>query len=214
MTLRQTRLTAALLATIAGLLALIASPATAQESTPAADQPVIVGETEVSWTGDWQYDAANASPEQAHLIQLNLEIGAIMLVSYGEFAESPVGAEGEQVEGSQAVIDTFSEGLAQGLGADAVQETGSGELEDGTIWKLFEFDLEGIQLTLLVTVSQAENDAYVVETLVGTTDTFGVSLATAQAEILLDGEPAFLDGIEPEDVGAEPVATPQATPGV
>src|SRR5690606_20817288 len=127
-----------------------------------------------------------------------------------EFAEAPAGIDGQPIEGAQAVLDTFTEQFVQGVGAEFVQEAGSGELEDGTDWKLFAFELQSFQLTLLITVGQAEDGSYVVSTLIATADQFGDRLAAVQEAILLDGEPTFLEGIEPEDVGGEP----QATPGV
>src|SRR5665811_2389716 len=53
-----------------GMMAMLASPVTAQDSTPAesspaADQPVVVAGSEISWTGDWQYDAASSMEQQA-----------------------------------------------------------------------------------------------------------------------------------------------------
>ncbi|HYH10871.1 MAG TPA: hypothetical protein VD789_00855 [Thermomicrobiales bacterium] len=212
MTQRTIRNTAVLLALLAGMLTLFASPTAAQESTPAVEPPVTVGQTELSWTGDWQYDTVNSSPEQATLTQIDAETASIMLATYGEFAEAPVGADGQPIEGSQAVLDTFTEGFVQGVGAEFVQETAAGELEDGTAWKRFDFELQGIQLTLLVTVAASEDGGHVVSMLIGLPDQFGESLASAQEEILLDGEPTFLEGIEPEDVGAAP-ASPEATPG-
>lgn len=210
MHLRSIRAIAVLFALLAGMLAAAAGPAAAQESTPTAEQPVLVGDTELTWTGDWQYDADNSTPEQANLSQFDTEAGFLTLVTYGEFAEAPAGIDGQPIEGAQAVLDTFTEQFVQGVGAEFVQEAGSGELEDGTVWKLFDFELQSFQLTLLITVSQAEDGSYVVSTLIATADQFVDSLAAVQEEILLDGEPTFLEGIEPEDVGGEP----QATPGV
>ena len=209
MSTRMIRNTGALLALVLGLLAFVASPAAAQDSTPAADQPVVVGETEVTWTGDWQYDSASSMEQQATLNQVDPASGMLRLATYGEFAD-------ESVESPEDALETFSEAFFQGAGAEGVVEAGSGELDNGAVWKIYTFDLQGLQLSLLITVSETSGGEYVVSTLTGNTEGFAETITQAQGEIMLNGEPTFLEGVDAQQVtsnlSASPVASPEATP--
>ena len=208
MTTRISRTDAVMAALLLGLMA-IASPATAQESTPAVEQPVTVGQTEVGWSGDWQYDASSSMDQQATLTQVDASAGSIKLATYGEFQD-------ETVDDPQAALETFANAFFDGAGAESVVEAGSGELDSGAVWKIYTFDLQGLQLTFLATVSQGEDGAYVVSTLTGNTDQFSATIEQAQAEITLNGEPTFLEGVDAQQVtsglNATPVASPEATP--
>ena len=201
--------TALVLALLAGMLAFAFNPAAAQESTPAADQPLTIGETEVTWTGDWQFDPASSMEEQATLTQVDVTTGSLMLATYGEFSDDTVGDP-------QEALDAFTGSFFEGAGAQSVVDVASGELDNGGVWQLHTFDLQGLQLSLLITVSQAEGGEYIVSTLTANTETFGESLTTAQTDISLNGEPTFLEGIDAEEIGtslsASPAASPEATP--
>jgi hypothetical protein len=205
---RISRTVAVMAALLLGLLA-IASPAAAQDSTPAATQPVIIGQTEIGWTGAWQYDAASSMDQQATLTQVDPATGSIKLATYGEF-------EDDTVETSSDALDTFANAFFEGAGAESVVEAGSGELENGAVWKVYTFDLQGLQLTFLATVSETADGAYVVSTLTGNTDQFSATIEQAQQEITLNGQPIYLDGVDAQEVtsglNATPVASP-ATPG-
>ena len=202
---RIARTVAVMAALLLGLLA-IASPAAAQDSTPAATGPVTVGETEVNWTGDWQYDAASSMEQQATLTQVDAATGSIKLATYGEFND-------ETVDDPSAALDTFATAFFEGAGAESVVEAGSGELENGAVWKIYTFDLQGLQLTFLATVSETADGAYVVTTLTGNTDQFLATIEQAQEEITLNGEPIYLDGVDAQQVTSGLNATPVATPG-
>jgi hypothetical protein len=197
-------------ALLLGLLA-VASSVAAQESTPAAvAPPVTVGQTEVGWSGDWQYDASSSMEnQQATLTQVDAAAGTIKLATYGEFDD-------ESVKDSQAALDAFAQAFFKGAGAESVVEAGSGELDNGAVWKIYTFDLQGLQLTFLATVSQNSDGAYVVSTLTGNTDEFSATIGQAQDEVTLNGEPTFLDGVDAQQVtsglNATPVASPEATP--
>lgn len=191
------------------MLALAISPTAAQNATPspAEVQPVTVGETEITWTGEWQLDPASTTDQQVTLIEINPATGSLKLATYGEFAD-------ETVDSPEAALETFVESFFAGAGVDGVQEIGSGELEDGAVWRLFSFNLQGLQLSMLITVNEVNDNEFVVSTLTANTDDFEETIAQAQEEIMLDGEPAFLAGVDnvAVTVGASPVASPAATP--
>ena len=149
--------------------------------------------------------------QQATLNQVDAGAGVLKLATYGEFAD-------DTVDSADAALTAFTDAFFQGAGAEAVVEAGSGELDNGAVWKVFTFDLQGIKLSLLITVSEASGGEYVVSTLTGNTDQFADTISQAQAEIMLNGEPVFLDGVDAQQVtsnlGATPVASPatEATP--
>lgn len=209
------RTTGAVLALLMVMLAVVVGPAVAQESTPAAQgspvavqQPVTIGDTEVSWSGNWQYDeTGSVEAQQAALEQSGSETSAYRLATYSEVVD-------ETVDGPDAFLDTFAQQYFESAGAQSVQEVGSGELENGAVWKVYNFQLEGVQLALLVTVNQNDNSEYVTSTLTANTDSFAESISAVQQEIMLDGEPTFLEGVQIEEVTANlgAVASPQASP--
>lgn len=202
---RITRTVAVMAALLLGLLA-VAGSVVAQDSTPAAEQPVMVGETEIAWTGDWTYDASSSMDQQATLTQVDAANGSIKLATYGEF-------EDESVENPGDALDTFATAFFEGAGADMVVEAGSGELENGAVWKIYSFNLQGLQLSFLATVSETADGAYVVTTLTGNTDQFSATIEQAQEEIMLNGESIYLDGVDAMQVTSGLNATPVATPG-
>ena len=211
MTTRMIRDTTALVALLFGMLALAISPTAAQDATPSpiAVQPVTVGDTEITWTGEWQLDPASSTDQQVTLIEVDPATGSLKLATYGEFAD-------DSVDSAEAALQTFTESFFVGAGVDGVQQVGSGELEDGTVWSLFSFGLQGLELSMLITVNEVSDNEFVVSTLTANTDNFEETIAQAQEEIMLDGEPAFLAGIDNIAVtvgaGASPVASPAATP--
>lgn len=205
MTTRMIRNTAALVALLFGMLTLVVNPAAAQDATPSADQPVMVGDTELSWTGDWQLDPSSTVDEQATLNQVDPATGTLKLATYGEFAD-------DSVDTAEDALDTFTTAFFEGAGVETVQETGSGELDNGAMWKMFSFDLQGLQLSLLITVNEASEGEFVVSTLTSNTDQFADSLSQAQEEIMLNGEPTFLEGVEASEITGGLEASPVATP--
>ncbi len=202
---RIARTVAVMAALLLGLLA-VASPIAAQESTPAATGPITVGQTELGWSGDWQYDESSSMDQQATLTQVDAETGSIKLATYGEFNDDTVDTPSD-------ALDTFATAFFEGAGAESVVEAGSGELENGAVWKIYTFDLQGLQLTFLATVTETADGAYVVTTLTGNTDQFSATIEQAQQEITLNGEPIYLDGVNAQEVTSGLNATPVATPG-
>lgn len=202
---RIARTVAVMAALLLGLLA-VASPIAAQESTPVTTQPIMVGQTELGWTGDWQFDPGSSMEQQATLTQVDAETSSIKLATYGEF-------EDESVESPSEALDTFATAFFDGAGAESVLEAGSGELDNGAVWKIYTFDLQGLQLTFLATVSETADGAYIVTTLTGNTDQFPATIEQAQQEITLNGEPIYLDGVDAQQVTSGLNATPVATPG-
>lgn len=194
-----------------GMIAAVANPAAAQDSTPSAspevEQPVVVGETEITWTGEWEYDAASSIDEQATFVQIDMENAVLKLVSYGQF-------EDETVEDTDQAIDVFTESYFESAGADAVEENGSGELEDGTIWRLYSFDLQAVPVSLLITASEDDDAGFVVTTLTANTSAFEDSLTQVQEEFMLDEDgQLFQDLDEGEVTDLLPAeGTPEASP--
>jgi hypothetical protein len=206
---RISRTVAVLAAALIGLLA-FASPIAAQDSTPAGGPTsVTVGQTEVAWSGAWQYDSGSSMDQQATLTQVDAGSGSLKLATYGEFQDDTVDTPADALE-------AFSGAFFDGAGAESVVEAGSGELDNGATWKIYTFDLQGLQLTFLATVSQADDGSFIVSTLTGNTDQFSATIDSAQQEITLNGEPTFLDGVDAAEVtsglNATPVGSPVASP--
>jgi hypothetical protein len=162
---------------------------TAPEAAP-VQGPVIVGQTQVTWTGAWQHDRASSMATQVTLTQVDAASGTIMLATYGEFYD-------ETVTSTSAALDTFAQSFFDGAGAQSVVWVGGGALPSGGIWTTYTFDLDGLQLSFLVTVSQSATGAYVVSTLTGNTESFTTTIELAQTEIMLNGALIYLDGVEP-----------------
>jgi len=195
-----------------GMMAMLASPVTAQDSTPAesspaADQPVVVAGSEISWTGDWQYDAASSMEQQATFTQIDMQDQVLKLVSYGVFQDETVADPGE-------AIDVFSDAFFEGAGAETVQENGSGELEDGTIWRMYSFDLQGTGVSFLITATQDDEGAYVVTSLTANTPVMEETITQVQEEFTIDGDGQFFEGVDAADVtqGLSTQASPEASP--
>ena len=91
-----------------------------------------------------------------------------------------------------------------------VEPTDGGELEDGTLWRLYDFDLQNFGLSMILTMDQLDDGTFVVSAVVANTDGFSEAVATAQEQISLDGETVFLDGIGAEQLGSG-AATPAAS---
>ena len=62
--------------------------------------------------------------------------------------------------------------------------------------------LQGLQLSMLITVNEVNDNEFVVSTLTVNTDDFEETITQAQEEITLDGESAFLDGVDADTIGA------------
>ena len=56
----------------------------------ATQQTVTVGQTVVSWSGDWEYDPTSSMSEQVTLSQVDPVTQSIKLATYGEFADNTV----------------------------------------------------------------------------------------------------------------------------
>jgi hypothetical protein len=194
-----------------GMMATVANPAMGQDSTPAStpmiEQPVVVGETEITWTGEWEYDDASSIEDQATFILIDIERGILQLVSYGAF-------EDELIEDPDAAIDVFTEAYFESAGAGTVEEYGNGELDDGTIWRLFTFDLQGVQVSLLITAVEGEDDAFVVTTLTANTSAFEDSVTQVQEEFTLNEDGQLFPDLDEEEVteSLPAQATPEASP--
>lgn len=174
------------------------SPTAGLETATASAQAqaITVGQTQITWTGAWEYDAASSMEQQATLTQVDPATGTIKLASYGEFQDASVGTP-------EQALDTFAEAFFDGAGAENVMPLNTGTLPDGTVWKTWTFDLQGLSLTILGTVSQNSAGAYVVSTLTGNSDAFAPTITQAQQEILLNGQPTFLAGVDPAAVTAQ-----------
>jgi hypothetical protein len=173
----------------------------AQTPTTTAGQPVTVGQTQVSWTGPWAYDAETSAPEQVSLLQTNEATGALWFATYGEFPNAPADTPDEALEG-------FATAFFDGAGATSQTELTGGTLPHGTAWKLYSFQLQGSTLNLLITASQNSAGVWVVSTVIGTVDGFPDVVAQAQQQILLNGQPTYMAGIDPAALTATTTTTP------
>lgn len=180
----------------------------AQESAPPADsaeQPVTIAETEVSWFGAWQFDEDASSDEIVTLKIVDEESGDLKLVTYAEMMDETVDDAGE-------ALDVFATAFLSTPGVSSVVEVATGELDDGAVWKVFAYDLGSVELATVFTVSERDDNTFVVSTLTAAIPEFAEVVAEAQEQILLGGKPVFLGGIDREAFLPAPVATPQATP--
>ncbi len=211
LSIRMIRNVAVIVGLMLGMMATVANPALGQDSTPAStpvvEQPVVVGETEINWTGEWEYDAASSIEDQATFIQIDMEQGILQLVSYGAFEDA-------EIEDTDAAIDVFTDAYFESAGAGAVEENGSGELEDGTIWRLYTFDLQGVQVSLLITAVEGDGDAFVVTTLTANTSAFADSLTQVQEEFTLNEDGQLFPELDEDEVTESLPAqgTPEASP--
>lgn len=214
MTIHLMRRAGILVALMLGLLAIVASPVAAQESTPTdstpvVEQPVIVGSTEITWTGDWEYDAATATDEQATFTQIDIENMVLQLLSYGVI-------EDVSIEDAEQVIDTTVASLRETV--ESVEENGSGQLDDGTVWRIYTFELQGLQVSLLLTVDQGDDGAFMVTSLIANTSALADAISQVQEDFILNEDGQFFEGLDAAEiteglpVQATPEASPEATP--
>lgn len=173
-----------------GQSASVSTPtATTGIAQPAPGSSMTVGTTVVSWADTWTYDPSSSMNEQITLTQVDPSRGELRLATYGEFADVTV-------NDPQGAMDAFTDSFFQSAGAQSVIATHSGFLQQGGVWKQYEFDLQGLALSMVITVSAAPNGEYIVSTLTANTESFEDSLAAAQSEIFLDGQPTFLSGVD------------------
>lgn len=177
-------------------------------TSPATGQSVTVGNTEMSWPDTWEYDPSSSMDSQATVTQVDNASGTIKLATYGEFQD-------QTVTSPEQALDTFADAFFGGAGAENVTPLNNGTLPDGTVWKSWTFDLQGLDLTFLATVSQAADGTYIVSTLTANSDAMAATIGEVQQEILLDGQPVYLAGIDPAAVtggsGGQTTGTPPAT---
>jgi hypothetical protein len=169
--------------------------------TAAAPQAVTIGQTEVSWTGDWEY-SDSSTDNQAMLSRTGG--GAFNLASYGEFKDLTVTSP-------EQALDTFAEAFFGGAGAENPTPLTSGTLADGSPWKSWTFTLQGVDLTFLGTAHQVSTGIWSVSTLTSDSAGFADTLISAQQQILLNGQPAFMPGIDPAAVLGQGTTVPATT---
>ncbi len=177
-------------------------------ATAAAGQSATVGDTEVSWSGEWEPTGSTSGSQQVALSRGAPGAGAFSLVSYGEF-QDPTASSAQQA------IEVFATAFFDSAQAENVTPLNSGTLPDGTVWQSWSFSLQGNDLIFVATGSQNAGGAWVISTLTASADGFNEMLASAQQEILLNGQPAFMAGVDPAVVtsqGASPAATGTAAP--
>lgn len=195
-------------AVLAALMVGLVAPAAAQESMPQADaaaRETTVGETEVSWSGAWELEEDASTDEIATLVTGGEEAENDRLATYSEIVD-------ETVDGPQDAIDVFSQAFLSDPGVSNAIESGSGELDDGGVWKAFTYDLNGMAVATVFAVSETDESMFVVSTVTSTVDVFAETVADAQAQILLDDEAVFLAGIDGAAIAPAPLATPEITP--
>lgn len=203
------RLAGSVLAFIAGLMMPLAGSVLAQESTPGVEPPVTIGQTEVAWGEGWNVDTESSMQEQITLMWLNEGEGLLGLATYGEFVD-------ETVESAEDALDTFASAYFEGAELEGVTARDAGELDNGAIWKVYDFELdEDLPFTMVITVAETEDQMYTVSTLTGNAGAFASIVEQAQQDITLDGEPQFLAGVDGEALvspASTPIASPEATP--
>lgn len=223
---RLTRTTGSIAAVLLVVMALIASPSVAQDSTPTADQPVVVDGTEITWTGEWEYDEEDSYsvasvPEQAIFFQKDEEISE--QIGYVELLTHGVLEEGTAANASEAV-DVFAELFLEGASPNAIERGATGELEDGTAWGVYTFtpsaadDIQGQSVSSLITASPSGDGGFTVTSLTAPNDLFEDAITQVQEDFTVDGDDGFFMGIAAEEVAADlpeqvsPGASRESTP--
>lgn len=154
-------------------------------------QSFFVGQTNVRWTGNWQLKDMGDSTGDGVLLS-QIDNGVITVVTYREVHDYTINSSSAML--SKVIGPLFEVDRLEDLPVEA----GSGELDDGTVWSALNYELSGSHVTHLITVSEAMPGRFIISTLLSATATFTDSLGIAQGEILLNGKPAFLKGIEAE----------------
>jgi hypothetical protein len=161
-------------------------------SSPAADvRSALVAQTEVSWEGDWKYDASSSGDEQVALSWIDSNTGQIAALTYSERTDA-------SFDSADAALDDLVSAFLEDDNVTDVVAAGSGALENGSVWRAYTFHLMGIPLTLLMAVSETTDGRYVISTLAGNTESFQASIERAQQEIRLNGDQVFLQGLDGE----------------
>lgn len=168
------------------------APATDRTQVVFTDS-VFVGLTEVFWGGDWEYDAASSMDTQVTLNQVDPVSGSLKLVTYGEFTDYTV-------TGATGALTTFTDAFFEGAGATNTRQVDGGQLFNGAEWRLYTFTLEGLDLSLFITVSQGASGEFVVSTVTSNTADLESTIGQVQQEISLDGQAPLLDGVDASDV--------------
>lgn len=195
-------------AVLAALMVALAAPAAAQESTPranAAEQQTTVGETEVSWSGAWELEEDASTDEIVSLTIPDEERLQVRLATYAEMVD-------ETVDGPEEALGAFADAFLSDPGVGNAVEVESGELEDGTAWAMYTYDLDGVAVATLFAVNESEDGLFMVSSVTANVTDFAEVVAIAQEQILLDGEPAFLAGIDAAVIAPAPQASPESTP--
>lgn len=160
-------------------------------SSPAADvRSTWVGATEITWDGDWEYDAESSTDKKLALSRVDTDTGQFAVLLYAEPTDVTF-------DSPDAVLDDVAAGFVEEAKATDVTTAGSGTLEDGSVWRAYTFKLMGIPLTVLMAVKETPDGRFAVSTLAGSTDGFEASIESAQRQVLLNGEPIFLEGFDP-----------------
>lgn len=214
------------------VMSFMAAPLAAQNSTPRADQPVVVNGTEITWSGEWEYDADDSYSvasvsEQAMFVQkdedIDDQIGYVTLLSYGVLEQS------EAADSSEAV-QIFAELLLEGASPNALEQSASGESAGGGVWGLYAFtpsaadDIQGQSIASLIAVSENDEGAFIVTSLTSPIDLFHDAINQAQNDFRLDGDGRLFEGIDVDDVvedlhvvmspGSSRESTPSASPEI
>lgn len=223
---RMTRIIGSLVVIALALSAIVAASLAAQEATPTVEQPVVIANIEITWTGPWEYDQSGSYsvaelPDQAIFSQsddaIDDEIEFVKILTHGML-------EDESVSNTTEAIDLFAELFLEGASALGVQQSNTGELENGATWSVYTLtpsasdDLQGQSVASLISASQNDDGAYVVTSLTSTTDVFETSITQVQNDFTIDGEGQLFEGIDAAEAAADlpestsPAASGDATP--
>jgi hypothetical protein len=189
--------------TVIMALLFLAVPGAAQESTPGVDRAVTVGKTTIAWGESWEYVPDSSAEDRATLRVIDQDAGRILLATYGEFLD-------DTVDDREAALDRYAEVVFAGVDLEAITARDAGELANGAVWKVYDFELDGVVLTMVISVGESAEGAFVISMLTGNADSFAEIVQRTQEEILVNDETVFLDGVEGAAI-ASTVATPEAS---
>jgi hypothetical protein len=227
------RTTALLVAMLVGVAPVTATIVLGQDASPTAQQPVVVAETEITWTGAWEYDtlgsySVTSVPDQAIFFQrdedIDEEIGFVKLLTFGMLMD-------DSLASADDAVSLFAEFFLDGMSPNALAETARGGTEGVAAWGLYTFtpspidDVQDQSFSSLIVAEQGEGGAFAITSLTAPTDVFAETLEAVRSDFRVDGDGRLFEGIDIAEIMADvpegespgqelaesPVASPEAT---
>jgi hypothetical protein len=154
-------------------------------NVPVTTSSVMVGSTQVGWSGPWVQETGLSTPTQVAFSQVDQAAGTVEMVSYGEFATGSV------------TLDSYAQTFFQGAGATNVQQTDGGVLANGAEWRVYRFSLQGTDMGTFVMGKPTTTGSYAITMVTGNAPLMMFTLIDVQTQFSLNGSASLLDGVDP-----------------